>query len=648
MPLLLFLLSILVIIPVSSIWASPSDNSGSSSSTSFFSFQNEQRINRLIANMVKGHEIQSKPYLQGRKIKELTLEKACQQAREKNLDLRLTNLDYKIVREDIPIKDSVFDPVFDLKLSYTITNTYERFEEIRRLREKETDWEEFTERFRKLAELEDLSEASGEDSDCVGCTPCIYIDGILMNPDECESNNEYSVRKEYASISMQDGAIPDILTGSVSTSKKLPWGQKLDLTLQSKNRINRYPSLGEYNTLYTYDEGVTEFPYGNNPWSSSISFNFSTPLPYSKYFGSYGSFANVDSKVAHINTKNQLWQQRVVEKTVIEEIQKTYWDLVWAVKRLQIINEACETLETMAFRINRLFKQGYKTSYDKAQAEASLGNMENQEEIAWNYLMVKSNRLVELLGLQNNTLVLPVQYTRELDTSPDLDPASAISDAFYRRPELKVAQAEYESNEILYRYRKNQVKPDIRFSFSLSLSQTDTYWGYPSFIDSWKNIFHPDNEYYSFGITMNFPFGNRAAKSALKRSKKAKKRSKDRINIKKISITKEVNRAISAVEINNHRVGFAKNNLDKMSSVYKKAQELREGDQQISDFELLHKYNEVINARLTLLNALIEHKKSQIELLFAKGEYSGIENDTAYSNLNNLNSDIKGPEKIYE
>ncbi|MBW1801429.1 MAG: TolC family protein, partial [Deltaproteobacteria bacterium] len=364
-----------------------------------------------------------------------------------------------------------------------------------------------------------------------------------------------------------------------------------------------------------------------NPWVSAISLNLSTPLPLCKNFGKTGSLENVELMLALTNAENRSWQKKAVERVVLEAVQKAYWELVGALKRLQIVMDAGKTLKAMAARTRRLFEQGYKTSYDKAQVEADLGNMENRQEIAWNDLVVNSNRLMELLGMASDTLILPVNYSRELNGVRKIDPAQAVADAFNRRPDLKVVQTDYESSDTLYHYRKNQVKPDLSFSFSVSLSQTDTYWGYSSLKESWENLFGPDNEYYSFGIVFRWPFGNHAAKSALRRSRKALKRNQTRIRIKKNDIVKEVNTAISAVEIIDRQILFAEKNLEGTTFAYEKALELREDDQQVSDFELLHKYNELINARLVLLNALVRHKISQVEFLSAKGEFSGQEGD---------------------
>jgi len=202
-------------------------------------------MNRLVREFSETREGQSKDYIKGKKILEFTLEDVCRKAIKRNLDLRIARLDHKIVEKDTAIKDAAFDPVFDFLLSYTKIDAYERSDLIGRERRKEIDWEKFESDFRKRAEVEDDSElAEGEDSDCVGCEPCIYIDGVLMNPEECGSQYIYSVAREYASITLKHGAIPDAWTGALSASKILSWGQEAKLTVQSANRKNRYPSLG--------------------------------------------------------------------------------------------------------------------------------------------------------------------------------------------------------------------------------------------------------------------------------------------------------------------------------------------------------------------------------------------------------------------
>ena len=623
MPFIWIFTLLLLFIPVPAPWASPAVLPESILSESFLSTRREQRLNRRLHELSQAREGRSKPYLKGKRILDLTLEDACRHAVHGNFDLRLARLDHRIAARERTVKEASFDPVFDLSLSYRKVDAYERFEEVGRVRRRIPDLDALLESFRERAEVDDPSELSEEEeTDCVGCSPCIYVDGVLLNPSECLSQYAYSVEREYASFTMKHGTIPDVWTLSLRASKAFRWGQEVDITVQSRNRTNPYPSLGPYAALYTYDEGVFEFPYGDNPWSSSLTLNASTPLPFCKSFGAYGSFDHVDSLLAETRTKTRAREVEDMERVLAESVQKAYWDLVWALTRLDILMEGRRTLEALAARTRRLFEWGYKTAYDKAQVEAELRHMENREEVAWNDLMVRSSRLMELLGQQGDVVILPVRYSRALIRSLNTEFAPSIAGSLERRPDLKALQTEHEAARVRFEYRKNQVLPDLELSCRFGLSQTDTYWGYSSLKDSWEHLAEPDNHNYYIGLVFRWPLGNHAAKSAFRRSRSALRKSEKTVTNKINHIVNEINDSQSSVKTTRRMVSFACEAFKSSSSTYKKAVEMRGNDQQITDFELLNKHKEWITSKLNMLNALIAYQKSRAELLSARGRIS--------------------------
>ena len=509
MPSIRTLILLLLLIPVPEIWASSAVPPEPFLSEGFLSTRRAQKMNRLLHELSRSQGDPSRPYLKGKRILELTLEDACREAACGNFDLRLARLDHRIAASERTVKEASFDPVLDLSLSYRKVDAYERSEMIGRVRRRIPDLDALLEAYRGRATVDDPSELSEEEeeSDCLGCSPCIYVDGILLNPEECMSQYAFSVEEEFASYTMKHGTIPDVWTLSLRAAKAFQWGQEVDITLQSRHRTNPYPSLGSYAALYTYDEGVDKFPFGDNPWSSALTLNASTPLPLCKGFGTYGSYDQVETLLAETGTATRAWEIEDMERVLAERVQKAYWDLVGALMRLDILMEARRTLETLAVRTRRLFEWGYKTAYDKAQVEAELQYMENREEMAWNDLMVRSSGLMELLGLQGDIVLLPVRYSRSLIRSQDLKAAPSMADSVGKRPDLKALQTEHQAARVRFEYRKNQMRPDLSLSCSFGLSQTDTYWGYPSLKDSWEHLAEPDNHNYYIGLVFRWPLG---------------------------------------------------------------------------------------------------------------------------------------------
>lgn len=594
---------------------------GQSMAYAFLSTDSQRRINQIVKAAALPDSIHSKPYLTERKIIELTLEDTCSKATTKNQSIQISNIDHIKSQQDVIEKDSVFDPVFNFSLGYTVTDTYDRSEYIGRWRRGFTDFEQLEE---SLGERVYGDEAGGvvsdTDSHCPGCVPCVYIGGVLINPDECDSEYEYTLAREFASVRLRHGTIPDALVGTFGIEKELTWGSTLHLTFETAHRDRENPPLGDYAGLYTYEGS---HPFGRNPWSSSLALNLKTPLPFSKDFGAYGTLGNVNTKLARANKTQKQWEKSAVTNDILTEVQITYWTLVRDLVKLQIVMDARINLKKMAVRTEALFLEGSRTAYEKAQVEAELTITKNREEITWSDIAVSSNRLAELLGMSPSVLIIPIRYGKLLKQSIVVDPEKSLHDAIRQRPDLKVVQSEFESSNILFKYRQNQILPDLKLHFNLSLGQIDTYYGYSDITDSWANLFNPDHTFAFVSLVYRWPIGNRAAKSALQRERVTRKQNKSRLILKKNEIIDEINRAIASAKSTEVEIASAESNFRLKKLTYEKALKLRETFQEISEFELLRQYNDFINSQLGLLDALIRHRISQIELMAARGEFSG-------------------------
>jgi outer membrane protein TolC len=502
-------------------------------------------------------------------------------------------------------KEAAFDSIFNFSVGYSRTDTYERGEEFYRRRftggtDDEGD-------FRSGAESE---EEAGTTTTNLGA---VTVDGTTFTE---ESLFETSSQRENASYDSHPPGLPDYWNGSMALSKKFIWGQGINLAVSSTYRERPYGSLGAYGALYYAAE---EFPYGKNPWSSSLNFGVTSPVPYCKNFGKSGSWPYVQKRMAEINTVKSTLQEKSQLNSTLAAAYLAYWDLVSSVKKLQITIAHRKRLEELAERTDRLFKEGTRTTYEKAQVDANVENMLNREEIAWTNMIAASNRLAELLGFGSEVIIFPADYTPALIDFQAIDQKTAVENALSNRPDLKAAHSDLESSKVFYEFKKNQEKLDLSFSFNFSFSQVDTYYGYESWNESVGNLFDPDTSYVFAGIQYRWPVGKKADKSALKQADIRKRQNLKRIKIKESEIITELNQVLSKLNSTENQKKQAQKNLELKEFSYQKALELREEYQQISDFELLEKYGELLEAKNAYVDALIRYQKAYIEFLSASG-----------------------------
>ena len=573
----------------------------------------ENNINRIIKEAIEGDYTGAKSFFKGKQIVELDIKDLGTSTVENNLNLKVSRLNKKIAEKSEIGKDAVFDSIFNLSVGYSRTDTYERGEYFTRRRFDPDDADTGTadeEDFRSGAESEEEAETS---STTVGA---IIVDGEpIFDEDMYKTEPQF----ESASYDSHPPNLPVYWNGSIGMSKQFKWGQGINLGVSSTFRERLYGSLGAYGSLYYAAE---EFPYGNNPWSSSLNFGVTSPVPYCKNFGKSGSYLYVQKRMAEINKIKSTWQEKTQINNTLAIANFAYWDLVSSVKKLQVAIGHRKRLEAHAKRTDKLFKEGIRTTYEKAQVDANFENMLNQEEIAWTNMITASNRLTELLGYSSEVIIFPVEYTPVLNESVAFDQDKAVENAMENRPDLKTAYSDLESSTVFYQFKQNQKKPDLSFSFNFSFSQVDTYYGYESWSESVGNLFDPDTSYIFVGIQYRWPVGRKADKSALKQADIRKRQNLKRVKIKENEIITELNQVISRLNSTENQKKQAKKNLELKEFSYQKALELREQDQQISDFELLKKYGELLDAKNAYIDSLIRYQKSYVEFLSATGVIS--------------------------
>jgi outer membrane protein TolC len=285
--------------------------------------------------------------------------------------------------------------------------------------------------------------------------------------------------------------------------------------------------------------------------------------------------------------------------------------------------EQRQVLEALAKRAQRLFEIRTLTTYDKAQTEANLENIKNQEQIAWNNFIASSNILVELLNYKPGMLILPAGYSEDLLASEGkppipIEPKEAFDIAMERRPEIKASQIAIESNDILVKHRQTQIRPDLNLTAGVILNQSNAVLGYASWEDSFSNVFSPDSSNFFVGVSFRIPFGNLAARSALSQARIGRNQAMDQSQQTINFVTQEINTVISDAYSTHARIKQSKASLDLAQLAYDKANLLQEQGL-VTEFELLRKLSELLAARSVYIDTLVDYRRTKARLLSAEG-----------------------------
>lgn len=350
----------------------------------------------------------------------------------------------------------------------------------------------------------------------------------------------------------------------------------------------------------------------------------------------------------------------------IAQVQRAYWDLVFALRDQQNRLANLELTRESLRQVDARIAAGAAAPLSKAEVETELANREGDLLIATQQVSIVENQLKQLL-LRDVTAAEWSQTFVPTDRPAfSTDPISlddAVKDAMDNRYELRRLKLAKDINDIDIDYFKNQTKPqiDLNTTFSLDgLSQGGTNSSFtttlltsqqdifllarenetrailnlpglpqvvnpsvfvpaqPSFLfggfgRSLANTFRSDAPNFSVGLTISFPFRNRTAKANLAGAEIQKSQISTQLRAQEQTVIVEVRNAVQAVETARQRVLTARRAREN-------AQIQADGERRLFDsgrsttFLLFQRENALTNARNAEIRAETDYNKALADL----------------------------------
>lgn len=257
------------------------------------------------------------------------------------------------------------------------------------------------------------------------------------------------------------------------------------------------------------------------------------------------------------------FRQRVIE--TINQVERAYWDLVFALRNLQVQIDAVKQARTQLESNQRLVEKGVLAPIEIVSATAQITTFEQNVYSAQEVVTQSENTLKTLILKDRSadlwtralTPVTPVELQ-----APRVPLDTAVADALKNRPEIQQLQTNSEINKINTDFFRNQTKPQIdlfgtytsnglaggannitRTSTTVNadllarVNQLSTLSGFTplvipntvtvtsppgnlvgSYFNSLGNLLTQDYPTYRFGVRISLPFGNRVAEADLGKS----------------------------------------------------------------------------------------------------------------------------------
>ncbi len=196
---------------------------------------------------------------------------------------------------------------------------------------------------------------------------------------------------------------------------------------------------------------------------------------------------------------------------IVAEVQRTYWDLVFAIEDLRVKKRSLQLAQDLLERNKIQVEVGTLAPIEIVQAEAAVAEREEDVITAEDAVKDAEDKLKKFLNLfeepdQREATIVPIDRP-SFDPKP-VDLEKALGDALANRPDYARAKLEVEKAKINLLVARNQLLPTLDFVGEGGYSANQGNLG-----NSLDDIFDAENRHWALGVELSFPMGNRQAKA---------------------------------------------------------------------------------------------------------------------------------------
>jgi outer membrane protein TolC len=198
----------------------------------------------------------------------------------------------------------------------------------------------------------------------------------------------------------------------------------------------------------------------NPQFPSALTITYTQPLWRGLRFDQ--NRRNIEIAKKNLGLTDAQFRQRTIE--VIAQVEQAYWDLVFALRNLQVQIDAVKQARTQVESNQRLVAKGALAPIEIVAATTQVTTFEQNVYTAQE-AVTRAENILKSVMLKDRTSdvwsrpltpVTPVEIE-----APRVGLESAVADALKNRPELVQLQANAEINQIDQRFFRDQTKPQI-------------------------------------------------------------------------------------------------------------------------------------------------------------------------------------------
>ncbi|HEY4424038.1 MAG TPA: TolC family protein [Pyrinomonadaceae bacterium] len=203
-----------------------------------------------------------------------------------------------------------------------------------------------------------------------------------------------------------------------------------------------------------------QFTALNPSYPSALTFSYTQPLWRGLKIDQTRRQIQIARK--NLSLTDAQFRQRAID--TITNVQRAYWDLVFALRSLQVQRDAVSTAQTQLEHNKRLVNEGQLAPIDVVAAEAQISSFEQRVFGAIEEVSRTENNLKNMIAQDQkaNLWSESIVPTDSVDlAAPVVSLPDALKTAMENRPELQQSDVLKEINQIDQKFFKDQTKPGI-------------------------------------------------------------------------------------------------------------------------------------------------------------------------------------------
>jgi outer membrane protein len=356
-----------------------------------------------------------------------------------------------------------------------------------------------------------------------------------------------------------------------------------------------------------------------------------------------------------LDLSDSQFRQKAID--IVARVQRSYWDLVFALRDVQIQRESVQLAKTQLEQNRRMVNEGSIAPIELVSVEAELEKRNENVLSATETVTRAENALKQLVlgGRESSVWNQPLIPTE----APDLHSTSfgltdAVAAALANRPELAQNNLQREMNKVDLSFFNNQTRPQVDLIASytttglsgtkiltpnpftsttgLLLGRVNELSGLaglqaipippssdlPGFLvggygQSLSNLFGNDFRTFRFGVAFSFPLRNRAAEGQLGRAVAEERKITSQRKTLEQAIEVEVRNALQGVETGRQRVETARASREAAQKQSESEQRRFQAGLSTTYF-VLERQNALSQAKGRELKAMTDYSKAVAEL----------------------------------